>query len=390
MKTVYFHNPGKLDIRGAYIAGLSAKDSEHAIGKFGTGLKYAIASILRWGGAVSIETNGENYFFSKLPISFRGKAHDQVCMNGQELGFTTHYGHQWEPWQVFRELYSNALDEGGNVSLQVPAADTIITVHCPEVAECYAEKDTIILPSKGFDCDESIYNTHIFKAPSSYLFYRGVRVRKERCLFTWNLWEGVELTEDRSIEATFNYECAAARVIQASADGEFIAKALRASDSYFEGNISYNSWYDTSAEFITQATILFKQEGKSKLPAGVWAILCDHSPDLDEPEPVLLSPIQQKMLERAKELVCRMGFDAANVPIHIVKLQKNILGQCKNGQVYLSPQVFEQGTKQVVSTLLEEVLHHETGLKDCTYEMQTRLFNMIVSLYEEHVFQEAC
>jgi hypothetical protein len=381
MKTVYFHNPGNLDIRGAYIAGLSAKADDKAIGKFGTGLKYAIASILRWGGAVTIETGGEIYEFSKNPIDFRGKAHDQVVMRKRgtgefkELGFTTHYGEQ------------------GGVSADMgrpSGSGTVITVDCKKVAECFAERDTIILPQKGTptqDC--SGYDTHLIKCPSSFLYYRNVRVRKQKCLFTWNLMDCITLTEDRSLENTWDYDSAVCAAIQFSKDQEFIGKALRAGDAYFEGGLNYSLYYDTSPEFIAAATWMYKQEGRGKLPAGVWQILCKHTPDIDVPEVVQLTKVQQSQLDRAIELVARMGLDS-NVPIHVVKLQKNTLGLAKNGQVYLSPQVFEQGTKQIVSTLFEECLHLETGLKDCTYEMQTRLFNMIVSLYEEHVFGEAC
>jgi hypothetical protein len=106
---------------------------------------------------------------------------------------------------------------------------------------------------------------------------------------------------------------------------------------------------------------------------------------------VILNAIQQKQLDRAIELVARMGYHQVHsYPITVVDFHKNTLGQFKNGKIYLSPQVFEQGTKQVVSTLFEEVFHAVTGLKDCTYEMQSRLFNMLVSMYEEHVFGEAC
>lgn len=398
MKTLIFHNPGSLDIRGATTMGLSAKTTDDAIGKFGTGLKYAIASILRWGGAISIETGGEKFTFNTRPINFRGKHHEGVIMhssNGStELGYTTHYGSHWEPWQIFRELYSNAKDEGGDVCgasgfLNPVGEHTIITVECSELGECYGERDTIILPSQGMSTDDEVYGTHLIKAPSNYLYYRGVRVRKEKCLFTWNLMEEITLTEDRSITGNWPYLDAMARVIQASSDEQFIGKALRAGEHYLEGEAGYSSWYHTSAAFIAAATWLYKQEGKSKLPQGVWAILVKHAPSLDEPELVELSKVQQAMLDRAVALVARMGLDSS-VPIHVVNMQKNTLGEAKNGQVYLSPQVFEQGTKQVVSTLFEECLHLETGLKDCTYEMQTRLFNMIVSLYEEHVFGEAC
>jgi hypothetical protein len=113
---LYFHNPGEIDIRGATIAGLSAKQGDSPIGFFGTGLKYAIASVLRWQGRISIWSGTEEYKFLARSLDFRGVEFQQIMMNDQPLGFTTEYGKTWQPWQIFRELYANALDEGGGVS----------------------------------------------------------------------------------------------------------------------------------------------------------------------------------------------------------------------------------------------------------------------------------
>ena len=79
--TITFQNPGEIDIRGATIAGLSAKVGDSPIGKFGTGLKYAIASILRWGGEVTIYSGTDCYIFESEAIDFRGSEHHQVVMS---------------------------------------------------------------------------------------------------------------------------------------------------------------------------------------------------------------------------------------------------------------------------------------------------------------------
>lgn len=403
MKTVYFHNPGEMDIRGAFIIGLSAKeDADSAIGKFGSGLKYAIASILRWNGAVSIETGGETYEFSKDPIVFRGKEHDQIVMRKrgtselQVLGFTTHYGSHWQPWQIFRELYSNARDEQGGVAKSIEATGcfttdcTIIRVDCPKVADCYLERDTILLPTPGVDCGYGT-NLRFMDCPSNFLYYRGVRVAEAKCLATWNKTDGVELTEDRTVSSTFSWKCTAGEFVQASSDYDFVWKMLTAQKGKFEHDLQYCKWNTTSSTFIDAATSLYKSVGKSKLPSGVWSVLTQAKPELDAPQVVKLSRMQQGQLDRAITLVGKMGFESVHdTSIEVVNFHKDTLGMCKGSKVYLSPQVFEQGTKQVVSTLFEEMLHLETGLQDCTYEMQTRLFNMIISLHEEHTIGEAC
>ncbi len=100
--------------------------------------------------------------------------------------------------------------------------------------------------------------------------------------------------------------------------------------------------------------------------------------------------MQQKMLARASAFCARMGVNPAEHSIAIAELGNSILGQYEKdtGNIYISPAVFAQGTKAVVSTLYEELIHAETGKEDCNYDMQTFLFNQIVTLYEEHVFGE--
>jgi hypothetical protein len=52
--SVIFQNLGLIDLRAVQIMGLNAKESKNPIGQFGTGLKYAIAVLLRNNCSVSI------------------------------------------------------------------------------------------------------------------------------------------------------------------------------------------------------------------------------------------------------------------------------------------------------------------------------------------------
>ena len=47
--SIIFTNQGEIDIRAVTTFGVSVKNDNSAIGMFGTGLKYAIAIILRHG-----------------------------------------------------------------------------------------------------------------------------------------------------------------------------------------------------------------------------------------------------------------------------------------------------------------------------------------------------
>ena len=129
-----FYSETKLDPLAFSVMGVSAKENDNAIGFFGTGFKYAIAIILRNGGSVRIESEGEKWEFDTVPVSFRGQETKQVVCNDKELGYTTDYGKLWSVADAFRELYCNAKDENGGVTLGDVDAKTVVYVDCEDVS----------------------------------------------------------------------------------------------------------------------------------------------------------------------------------------------------------------------------------------------------------------
>ena len=394
---LYFSNPGEIDIRGAMIAGLSAKESTSAIGFFGTGLKYAIASVLRWGGEITIYSGEDAYEFSKSPINFRGTDFEQIVMRPrgsaacQELGFTTEYGKKWEPWQVFRELYANALDEGGEVRMNFvqpqPGYTVIEIANCKVLEEVYRDRDEIILPQTIHytECN-SIASTVMLD--TKYVYYKSVRVSYDNCTLLWNFHKDLDLTEDRTLSNIYEAYSIAGSAMTKWINEELITRVFTAEKGTFESNIDFPAYRTYTPEFLGIACRLYKQNPNAH--KRLKQLIAKHKPELVEPTPIELSPMRQRMLKRSMELCARMNVTPSNHTICVAELGKDVLGQYNptTGKIYLSPVVFDQGTKQVVSTLFEELIHAETGRKDCTYEMQTFLFNLIASLYEEHVFQE--
>ena len=98
--------------------GVSVKNGSNPIGMFGTGLKYAIAVLLREGRHISITSAGREYAFDVVEKNIRDKAFNICRCNGKDLPFTTELGKTWELWQAYRELYSNCLDEGGELGAE--------------------------------------------------------------------------------------------------------------------------------------------------------------------------------------------------------------------------------------------------------------------------------
>ncbi len=390
--SICFYNDGLLDLRFITLFGASKKVGNSPIGYFGTGLKYAIAVLLREGQKVSLYRGGDIHVFGTVNENIRGAQFRTVTMDDQPIGFTTELGKNWKTWMAFRELYANAIDEGGSVrEKQTPKPRqgmTIIVVDGQKIEEQFAQRDTIILPRKT--PLERGKNLDRYSGASHHTYYRGVRICKAKhSLYTWSIRSGCELTEDRTFKYSWEASNQVARHILGSHDKNLIQQCITAEISIYEGALDYDCYHPEgpSAEFLEVAQEV-ASHGKplstsakhvAEKAIGIMA------PDASEQ----LSPVEQKKLDRAKTIIRRIGAEPDDFPIKVAKsLGPGCYGRAHDGTIWLSIFAFEQGTKMVASTLYEEWVHLQFGYEDESRGMQNFLFEKLFTLAEEHILGE--
>lgn len=252
-----FQNPGLLDPRLIYTFGANVKTGPSPIGYFGTGLKYAIARILAGGGGISIQSGEARYEFSRQSSTIKGKTLDFIQMDTYELSsntspsstqtlaFTTDLGKNWKPWMVYRELYSNALDEGGEVSQEAEphySDMTSIYVDWPELDLVYEEREKYFLDNAKLLWKSAEIEIHPARTDGA-VFYRGIRVTTiphKQSTYTYNILHRETLTEDRTLDLwTCSY-----RITQAltALDNQGLAEAILLSpSSTYESNLDWDT-----------------------------------------------------------------------------------------------------------------------------------------------------
>lgn len=303
--TVVFETPGLIDLRAFTVLGVSAKPATQApIGMFGTGLKYAIAVAVRHGITPAVHIGTTQYTFMKKPSEFRGQPIELLQMRElrprwkwprySELPFTTAYGRYWDLWQVYRELEANTRDEQGHTYVRPPDATPIRTPNCtyieiidPAFAEVYANRDEIFLPNASQSLDAKAI-LEVFPSPSSFLYYRGMRVHElsKPSLRTYNIIRELELTEDRTLRYEFQARQALGDYTRKSLDREFVRLIVTASDNDWEGQIEYNSWQRPATSTTFASVVRAKPRG---LQASAQAVIADEEaeelPTPDHPLP---------------------------------------------------------------------------------------------------------
>lgn len=377
MNKVYFCNDGVFDPRAMLTFGVSVKGDDDAIGYFGTGFKYAIAIILRNGGTVSISSCGDNYNFESRTEDIRGKDVDIVYCNGVNAGFTTHVGINWEPWMAYRELYSNCMDEGGRVSENPVKTDTVIEVDCYAIRLAFNDSDKYFL-------DDEPLATHgradIHKKRSNYVYYKGVAVGAMDAAYSYNL-KGIDLTEDRTFKHEYQVRWGVQKAVQSLTD-KTILRAVLAPGEHYEAKIPFDIDWPISDEFIETASAMMKTNvGVSE---GVRSIMKDLSTKKGDWPAFKLSITQDKMLERAVKFLDGIGVNASDFPIvNVSGLGDGVMGRALNGTIYLSDIPYQYGTKQLASTIMEEWVHNKFGCADFDRQMQSWLFDKVLSIGEE-------
>jgi len=250
--------PGLLDIRSITTMGLSAKpNSDNPIGMFGTGLKYAIAVLVRHGARPVVWIGKDHYEFFSIEDGFRGKPYQHLTMRLQKftltrarntpLPFTTEYGRNWKVWMAFRELESNTRDEGGITTREAPGyafagveGMTTIIVDFADYEEAWANRDDVFLPG-GLSVRQQSEGMQVLDGESSRLYYRGLRAMdlSKPTLRTYNILAGIELTEDRTFKYEFQVKDVLARHIMQSDDDDLIRAVLKADDKHWEHELPF-------------------------------------------------------------------------------------------------------------------------------------------------------
>ena len=82
------------------------------MGQFGTGLKYAISYLVRTENRFKLFIGQDEIIFESKDEIIGDQQFKEIYFNGKSMGITTRYGYQWAAWEILREIWCNAKDEG--------------------------------------------------------------------------------------------------------------------------------------------------------------------------------------------------------------------------------------------------------------------------------------
>ena len=376
--TVYFANAGLIDLDVIRIMGVSVKTKDNPIGYFGTGLKFALSTLLRSGHKVTLLRDIETYEFTTRDVDIRGSKFHRVYMNDEPLPFTTELGKNWEVWQAYRELHSNTLDEEGVISNEIKTADTVFVVSGAGIEREYHNRNSIFVSGKPIASNEFL---EVYEGSTKSIFYRGVRAgtMPEEMLFTYNILTSMTLTEDRTFESQFTVEWKLAQLLPKLRNKGIASQLLDGTDQW-DQSLNFTMCSSPSDEFLEAAKERYadmssNQAAKKMVDRDVQ--------DKGTFKPARMLDLDQDKYLQSFTILEKLGCSLSPEDVEIVEsLGPNHMGMyhLERDQIFLAKSTLDHGIDVIASTLYEEWLHKDYKYRDESRELQTFLFQRLTAL----------
>lgn len=391
---VIFENSGEIDLRTVSTFGCSVKETKNPIGFFGTGLKYALAVLLRTGHKITLQSGAEQIAVTSRKDSIRGREFDFVFVGDQPAGFTTELGKTWEVWMAYRELFCNAKDEPDGKTFESdfsPPSEigkTRVIVSGEPITGTHQKRQDFILEGEPLF---KVGTLEIHARPTTGFFYRGIRVMdfQRPALFTYNQTERVELTEDRTVKDPYQTSYDIAREIVKYAEKPMLEKVLLASLDNIESQFDFDWPSITPSRDFFSTVAELQRSSLTKINPSAVRMWREKGQGFIDPRRIKPTAVQLATLEKAISFCEKSGFMLRDeYPIMLVESlgENGVLAMADmiGNQIFLTERVFQlAGTKGVAHALIEEYLHLKFKFKDQSRELQNFLLAKVVSLAEE-------
>lgn len=414
-------NQGEIENGALSLLGASTKDSDTQIGKFGSGFKYAIATLLRHGVELRIFSGLREIPLTVKSEKFRDHTFDVIYIDGQRTSLTTSTGPEWKVRDAVREIWSNALDEGDAkhvplTTINPEANRTTVAVEItPEVARMVAQWHLYFL--SGQESLAESWRGKIYSQLTPNYFRRGVWICEDRAnepILSYD-FDDIELPESRKIASTsvgYWINC----LLESTDSPEVFERILACLDERKAEWQALSSWSLTTGTagqramheaFFKQWEFIGNEKNREKIMkvAGVRKVLWCEGAVLSALRACKLPQIEHEVdfsdayeigdwpigtIDRLDETMAHLkqvGIDMTKFQMKYVVMKNHseliAFADMKKRICYITSRAFSAKPEMLMKALIEEWTHLEHGAIDCTVGQQHIYLDLIVNLMKK-------
>jgi len=418
MRYIKIKNKGLIEPEALHLVGASTKRSDsRKIGQFGSGNKYAMAYFLRNDYELIVYSGTKEIKITTEKSNFRDHDFNVVYINGQKTSITTEMGKDWEFWQALREVYCNAIDEGGFSMDFVSNVDPY-----PEETHFYIRtSDKAVEFMNNFDNYFATNKEVLFECKQGRIlkksgdtvniYRKGIRCyeTKKESVYDYD-FDNISIDENRLVNYFWEVEQKMWGLIFQCDNEEVIMQVLHncGDSNFLEGALS-----DISTINSSNMSDMFRKciQSTKLAPKGYAGLL---KPDEVHQHVILPTKIfnsvrgtiddevvgdnfkvtrkgaffrevennklQEETLRKAIDFLNECSFQ---IPYEIriaVFDEKKVLGTAdpKNKLIYISEVCLSMGVNEVVNTIIEEFIHLKHDVADETRAFQTAAITELI------------
>jgi len=425
MKYLLIQNQGCIDpFDLSYMGGSTKREDTSMIGFFGSGNKYALATLITHSIPFRIFSGMNEIHVKTEPITRKNTTFDAIYFefNGKRIdtSLTAQMGPQWEPWFAVREIYCNAIDEGGvqvvpaTTNIEPSENNTRFYIGVTKEIEPVISQWNKYFSKDRYDIHEELEGLKVFYKYDKGLriYRRGILVHEDaelESLFDYDIHDA-EINENRTLGNVYGAKWKIERILSSKASSDILKRVLLGlhiseleKKKIFEQDMDFHDYMSKNKEQWQKAAEGFtlinrsvagiyteeqRDDNALVLPANIIRGLVNNVT-----EEITTFGVERKGLRfpykpyqatedelisvmNAVRFMQKAGYMETEYEIEIVKFDNpHVMGSILADKILISKAAIEQGIRMIAATLLEELFHIESKMKDETRAFQNFILN---------------